>query len=61
VQAASHLQFRNVAGGDDPWTFDQAGAGVAAIGRRAPESEAVRQHAEDDRGAASAGRVAKQK
>ena len=31
---------------------------LAALGRRAPESEAVRQHAEDDRGAAAAGRLA---
>jgi hypothetical protein len=30
---------------------------LVAIGRRAPESEAVRQHAENDRGAAPAGRV----
>ena len=29
-------------------------------GRGAPESEAVRQHAEDDRGAAAAGRLANQ-
>ncbi len=31
---------------------------LAPVGRRAPESEAVRQHAEDDRGAAVAGRLA---
>ena len=30
---------------------------LAALGRRAPESEAVRQHVKNDRGAAPAGRV----
>ena len=34
---------------------------LAALARRAPEPEAARQHAENDRGAAAAGRVAKQK
>ena len=33
---------------------------LAALGRGAPESEAVCKHAEDDRGAAAAGRLAKQ-
>ncbi len=33
---------------------------LAPVGRGAPESEAVRQHAEDDRGDAVAGRLANQ-
>ena len=47
---------------EDRRTAGETGALLLALaGRRAPESWAVQQQAEDDRGPAAAGRVAKQK
>src|SRR5260370_34163253 len=49
------------AAGEDGWSAGETCALLLAVaGRRTFESEAVRQHAENDRGVAAAGRLAKQ-
>jgi len=54
-------EFAAAVGEDGRTTGEACSVLLAFAGRRAPESEAVRQHAENDCGTAAAGRVAEQK
>ncbi len=53
-------EFAATIGEDRRTTGETRAVLLAALGRGAPASEAVCKHAEDDRGTAAAGRVAKQ-